>query len=183
MSSSESTRVLEALNVLCKASGELLRPHTNELRAAVQKLRLLIEGPSTTIVPATSRDRLPSTTGDSGQLLPSFDFDRSFLAPLEDPLGPSPAQHDSPRPSPQENRLSRAPLSSTEEFFAKLNARLERIEGYILELGHDAVKHEPEWRNGDPRLVDLQIGGDRTQTPMIKLRRGLSQRSLGYRVR
>ena len=178
MSSSESTRVLEALNVLCKASGELFRPHTTELRAAAQKLQLLIENPSTTIVPATSHIRLPPTTGDSGQLPPFPDSDRSFLTPLEDPLGPSPAQHNSPQLSPQEHGLSPAPLSSTEEFIANLNTRLNKIEGYIFELGHNAVKHEPEWKTGDPRLVDLQIGGDRTQTPITKLRRGLSQRSL-----
>ncbi|KAL8668516.1 MAG: hypothetical protein Q9168_006856 [Polycauliona sp. 1 TL-2023] len=156
MSLGKSTRVLEALNVLCKASEELLRPHKTELKAAVQKLQSLIEDHST-----RNPGRVPLDTNDSS----AFSFNG------EDPSAPSPDQRTPPQPSPV------AP-SLIEDFVAGLDKDLERIEKLLSQVSHKAVTCEPTWMNDDPRVVDLQIAGGRQSSPTTKLRRGLSQRSL-----
>ena len=182
MSFCESTRVLKALNVLCNASGELLRPHKTELKAAVQKLQSLIEDHSTTVIAATCRDVSSPTTDDPGRVPPSSVSRRSPPTPLdtdssalsfngEDPSASSSDQRTSPQPSPV------AP-SSIENFVTGLNKDLESIEKLLSQVSHEAVTCEPTWMNDDPRVVDLQIADGRQSSPTIKLRRGLSQRSL-----
>lgn len=166
MPSGESTSVLEALEVLCKASEESLRPHKTELKAAVQRLQSLIEYHSTTVVATTCRDVSPPTANNPGpnesSALPSTG---------KDPSAPSPDQRTPPQPSPV------AP-SSIENFVVKLDTELKKIQELLSQVSYKPATCEPIWTIDDPRVVDLQIAGGSQSSPTTKLRRGLSQRSL-----
>ena len=57
-----------------------------------------------------------------------------------------------------------------------LTQNLETIERRLSEL---SLQSEPEWVKGDPRMVDIQLGGTRGEpTSEAKLRKILGQRSL-----
>jgi len=176
MSTGESSRVLEALNVLCNAPGELLRPHL----AAVQKLQSRIEGHSTAIVAATGRHTPCPTTDDRSATPSSVSHHSSsnHLSPngsvplslsREDPSALLRDQHASPQP----------PLSSIEKFMRGLSNALERIKTFLSQERREFFTSEAEWMAEDPRIVDIQIAGVTSKpTANHKFRRGLSQRSL-----
>jgi hypothetical protein len=181
MSTGESSRVLEALNVLCNAPGELLRPHL----AAVQKLQSRIEGHSTAIVAATGRHTPCPTTDDRSATPSSVSHHSSpnHLSPngsvplslnREDPSALLRDQHASPQPpSPQ------PPPSSIEKFMRGLSNALERIKTCLSQERCEFFTSKPEWMGEDPRIVDIQIAGVTSKTTANhKFRRGLSQRSL-----
>lgn len=176
--------MLEALNILCNASGELLRPHRTELLAAVQKLQSRIEAHSTGIVPATGRhtpcpyadDRSPapsSVSHHSSSSRPRSNGSISSSLNGEGPLALSQEQHASPKP----------PLSSIEKFMRGLENALESIKTFLSHECRGIVTSEPEWAADDPRIVDIQIAGGSKPSNIVKFRRGLSQRSLAIEYR
>ncbi len=181
MSTGESSRVLEALNVLCNAPGELLRPHL----AVVQKLQSRIEGHSTAIVTATGRHTPYPTTDDRSATPSSVSHHSSsnHLSPngsvplslsREDQSALLQDQHASPQPpSPQ------PPPSSVERFMRGLSNALERIKTFLSQERRELFTSKAEWMAEDPRIVDIQIAGVTSKpTENHQFRRGLSQRSL-----
>ena len=186
MSPGEPSRVLEALDVLCSASVDLLRSHRTELLAAVQRLQSLVEDQSTALVVVT-HEASPPRTDDPGRPSPSFvsrhvspippniNDSLPFTLNRKDPSGSFPGQHTSPHPA---HPLLSAPPSSIEKFVEKTNEGLERIEKCLSQVCQKGLMFEPMWRNDDPRLIDLQMAGDSKPSANTKFRRGLSQRSL-----
>lgn len=187
MSPGKPNCVLEALDVLCNASVDLLRSHRTELQAAVQKLQSLIEEQSTAHVVVTRCEASSPTTDGPGRPSPSSFSHHSapnspninsslpFTFNSENRLDPSLGQHTSPH---HVHPLPPAPPSSTEKFVEKTNEGLGRIEKYLSKVCNEGATSEPAWRKDDPRIVDLQIAGDSKPSANIKFRRGLSQRSL-----
>lgn len=162
MSPSEPNRVLEALDVLCNASVDLLRSHRIELLAAVQKLQSLIEDQSTAIVVVTPREASSPSTDDPGVShhsspnRPNINSSLPFSLNSKDPLGPSPSQHISSQAPPHAHPLPPAPPSSAKKFVGKTNEGLERIEKCLSKVCRKSVTSEPVWRNDNPRVVDLR---------------------------
>lgn len=184
MSPSRSRCLLEALNVLRKASGESLRPHRTELLAAVQK----IDQSATPSV--ASRHDLPSTRpGSSGRVplssashlfLPGHqETHKSISIPAREKASSNRSrdQHAHPQPPSQAQRLSPVALSPIEVFVKELEKDLEKIEKLLSEVCRNAGQNEPSWTTDDPRIVDIRLAGERTSAQGA-LRRGLSQRSL-----
>lgn len=62
-------------------------------------------------------------------------------------------------------------------FIAEIDRKLGKIEGQLSQLYH--VRDRPvRTEDNDPRISDLNIAGSRNISPIARLRRGLSQRSL-----
>ena len=175
MSTDESLRVREALDVLCNASGELLKSHGTEFLAAIQKLHSRIEGYGTAIVggaPYPTTDdrksthssvshRTPLNRLDSNGSIPSTLDGESSSALLRD-------QHASPLP----------PLSPVEDFMRGLKSALNHIETFLSQECRELITSEPVWKTEDPRIVDIQVAQNSKPSEIEKFRRGLSQRSL-----
>ena len=181
MSFSGATCVLEALNVLCDASDESLRPHETKLKVTVQKLQSLIEDHGmTTIAPSCPKaiastngsGRAPSAAVSHGSPPNTLDISDHALASSLD-------QRIPPQPSPDSYTLSVAP-SPVKDFVSGLSNDLEKIKEYLSQISHEAIKGRQTWKEDDPRVVDLQMAGNSAVSPTLKFRRGLSQRSLAF---
>lgn len=90
-----------------------------------------------------------------------------------------PAQYRKKRKLPQHPSSSRRihPVTPTsiQRFITEVDRDLKEIEKQISQVNH--VKDQSIWKkDGDPRIADLSDARD--TSPMAKLRRGLSQRSL-----
>jgi hypothetical protein len=180
MSPNESVRILEALNVLCNVSGEVLQSHKTELLAAVQKLQTLIE---------ERGDPVPHMTGDPGRVSPSLAShdSSSILLDTNESSSSSPNGRDLPAPSlthrgcsphsPQEHELNPVLSKSIEDLIQALNKESRQIKEYLSRSEQEATGKGPAWMTEDPRVVDLQMDGSHS-SPEIKFRKGLSQRSL-----
>ncbi len=178
MAPNESVRILEALNVLCKASPEGLQSHKTELLVAVQELQTLIE---------KCGDPVPHLTGDPGRVSPSLiSYDSSsILLDINESSSSSPhgrdlsapsLTHCSP-PSAQEHQLNPVLSKSIKDLIQALNKGSKQIKEYLSKSEQEATGKEPAWMIEDPRVVDLQMDGSHL-SPEIKFRKGLSQRSL-----
>ncbi len=191
MSCSNATRVLEALNILCNASEESLRPHGTKLKAIVQKLQSLTKDHGTTITTVSCHNTLPPAIDGRGRPPTSLISHRSPPIPHtsdssllslggEDSSIHPHSQRIPPTPSSLFYRLPRDTPEVIEKFVSGLKKELEKIRKLLSQVCHKSIIGEPVWIKDDPRVVDLQIAGNHDTSPTLKLRRGLSQRSLAF---
>ena len=154
MSARTNASVPEAFDILYGASDELLRSHRTKITAIIRRLQPLIKDYDTTT--SAAKFEIDSKSSDISR---THSTDQPTRAHAH----------------PNMYRISPTATSRIEGLISILHDGLQKTREFLSQVQDVSIKECPIFTQDQPQVI-----GNQERSPLQKLRRGLSQRSLAF---